>query len=174
MGLDVIEIPQAAIRDYPGGYERWHADMTRKANARPVKSATSGRRGARDEQSTTAVPKNAADGRSGRNGHIPGPNQTEQRYRDEFLVPRILTGEIAECVYEGVTLILSRAERCTYTPDFWVRLADGSYEAHEVKGHMVWEDSRIKVKWAAQRFPEVRFVWGQWRDAMIWKTFMNK
>jgi len=57
----MIEIPQAAIRDYPGGYERWYADMAREANAHPVKSATRGTMGCRDEQSTTGGHKNAAE-----------------------------------------------------------------------------------------------------------------
>lgn len=35
-----------------------------------------------------------------------GPNLTEQRYRDTYLVPRILSGEIVECVFEGATIIL--------------------------------------------------------------------
>ena len=158
----MIEIKQAAIRDYPGGYERWHADMTREANANPVKSVTRGTMGCRDEQSTTDGQKNAAGGSTGRVSHTPGvPNQTETRYRDEFLIPRILSGEIAECVFEGCTFEL--AHRCTYTPDWWCRLADGQEECHEVKGDHVWEDSRVKCKVAARQNPCVRFVWGQWR-----------
>lgn len=165
-----LDVKASTIQAYPGGYERWHADMTREANRQSLKSAMRGTKICQDRQSITDSQKNAAGGSTGRNSHMPGvPNQTEQRYRDEFLIPRILSGEIAECVFEGVTLILSRAERCTYTPDFWVTLADGGYEAHEVKGAQVWEDSRIKVKWAATAFPGVWFVWGQWKNGK-WKV----
>ncbi len=162
MGLDVIEIPQAAIRDYPGGYERWYADMAREANAHPVKSVTRGTEICQDRQSITDSQKNAGDGSTGRHRDVPTvPNQTEQRYRDEFLIPRILSGEIAECVFEGRTFEL--AHRCTYTPDWWCRLADGQEECHEVKGAYVWDDSRVKCKVAARQNPGVRFIWGQWR-----------
>lgn len=43
----MIELPQAIVRDYPGGYAKWHADMsaklTREANARFSKTGNAGR-----------------------------------------------------------------------------------------------------------------------------------
>jgi hypothetical protein len=88
-------------------------------------------------------------------------NQTERRYFETYLAPRILTGEIVSCEFEGRTFELARD--CRYTPDFWVVLANGLQEAHEIKGAHVFEDSRIKVKWAAQKYLEVRFTWAQWK-----------
>jgi len=145
-----------------GGYEAWHRRVTAEANRAPIKSGARDKKGAWDEQPATAVSKSAGDGSTGRNRDVPTvPNQTEQRYRDEFLIPRILSGEITECVFEGRTFEL--AHRCTYTPDWWCRLADGQEECHEVKGAHVWEDSRVKCKVAARQNPGVRFIWGQWR-----------
>ncbi|MHC1788288.1 DUF1064 domain-containing protein [Solidesulfovibrio sp.] len=71
-----------------------------------------------------------------------------------------MTGEIAECVFEGKTFEL--AHRCSYTPDWWVTLADGGVECHEVKGSHVWDDARVKLKVAARMNPEVKFVLARW------------
>lgn len=145
-----------------GGYERWHEQATRAANAHPVKLPVLGGDKAQNGGKYGLAPKNAATGQeSGKKAHARGdPNQTERRYRDEFLIPRILTGEIAECVFEGKAFEL--AHRCNYTPDWWVTLTDGSHEAHEVKGAMVWDDARVKLKVAARMNPEVKFVLARW------------
>jgi len=166
--------PASALHAYPGGPAAWIAAMSAKANREAsvcaknahtdfcVKSVTRGAMGSRDEQSTTDGQKNAAGGSIGRNSHTTGvPNQTEQRYRDEFLIPRILSGEIAECVFEGRTFEL--AHRCTYTPDWWCRLADGREECHEVKGAHVWDDARVKAKVAARMNATICFYWCQWK-----------
>ncbi|EHJ49535.1 hypothetical protein DFW101_3539 [Solidesulfovibrio carbinoliphilus subsp. oakridgensis] len=146
-----------------GGFARWHERMTRAANAHPVKSPVLGGGGVENGQRIGSTPKNAATGQeSGKTTVARGtPNLTERRYHETYLLPRILTGEIVGCEFEGKTFELARD--CRYTPDWWVVLANGLTEVHEVKGKMVWEDSRIKVKWAAQRFPEVRFTWAQWK-----------
>lgn len=62
--------------------------------------------------------------------------------------------EVEEFRFEGMVLRL--AERTRYTPDFMVLLSDGTIEFHEVKGS--WrapgqEDSRVKIKVAAEMFP---------------------
>lgn len=79
-------------------------------------------------------------------------NKTEQEY-GTILRARLLAGEIAWCVYEGVTLKL--ADDTRYTPDFFVMLADGTLEAHEVKGPFIREDAWQKLKIAASLFPFV-------------------
>ena len=156
------------IQAYPGGFAKWHADMSAKLTREGAraKSPVLGRGQPMDDRDYGQGPKNAKTGRIG--GKTTGMNETERRYRDAYLVPRILTGEIAECLYEGVTLVLAwgprREDRCTYTPDWWVKTADGGYEAHEVKGKQVWDDSRVKFKVAIGLFPGIKFVWGQWRN----------
>ena len=81
-------------------------------------------------------------------------NQTEQRYYDEVLYPRMIAGEILWAKFEGFKLRL--ADGCFYSPDFIVMLKDGSLEAHEVKGY--WEDTaRVKIKVAAAMYP-LRFI----------------
>lgn len=80
-------------------------------------------------------------------------NGTERRYA-EHLELRKVAGEVEWYAFEAVKLRL--AKLTYYTPDFLVMLADGTLEAHEVKGH--WEDdARVKIKVAAETFP-FRFV----------------
>lgn len=67
---------------------------------------------------------------------------------------RVLSGEIASYIYEGVKFRL--ADRTWYTPDFFVILADGTIEIHEAKGFME-EDANVKIKVAAEMFP-----WFDW------------
>lgn len=165
--------PVSDLHSYPGGPAAWFRAMsakyTREGNRQVLKPAARGEGKARGGQSTTGAPKNDGDGRSARTGQVPGvPNETEKRYRDEFLVPRILAGEISECVFEGKTYVLAdgpkREDKCEYTPDWYCQLFDGTIECHEVKGPHVWGDSRVKFKWAKDKFRDVKWVWAQWRD----------
>lgn len=80
-------------------------------------------------------------------------NKTEAAYAAS-LEARRHAGEVAWYLFEGIKYRL--ADNTFYTPDFAVMLADGSLEAHEVKGF--WQDdARVKIKVAAERFP-VRFI----------------
>ena len=80
-------------------------------------------------------------------------NKTEARYQAEILEPRKQAGEIAWYRFEGITLKLAPDTR--YTPDFFVMLANGELEAHEVKGFFT-DDAKVKTKIAADMFP-IRF-----------------
>lgn len=80
-------------------------------------------------------------------------NKTEAAYA-ATLDARRHAGEIAWFLFEGIKFRL--ADNTFYTPDFAVMLADGTLEAHEVKGF--WQDdARVKIKVAADRFP-IRFL----------------
>jgi hypothetical protein len=83
-------------------------------------------------------------------------NRAEQEY-GTMLLARKMVGEIAWFKYEGVTLKL--ADDTRYTPDFFVMLADGTLEAHEVKGFFR-DDAKVKLKVAAEQFP-LRFILAQ-------------
>ena len=85
---------------------------------------------------------------------VPGAmNGTEAAYA-QALEEQRCAGEVAWWAFEAVTLKLARDLR--YTPDFIVQLADGTLEAHEVKGF--WrDDARAKIKMAAALFP-LRFI----------------
>jgi hypothetical protein len=94
--------------------------------------------------------------------HVAGvPNATELEYARTFLEPRRLLGEIVRYEYEPDTLWLSerlpKRRRCTFTPDWKVSLPNGWHEYHECKGFME-PDAAIKLKWAAEKFPDVLFV----------------
>lgn len=80
-------------------------------------------------------------------------NKTEAAYAASLEL-RKTAGEVLWFKFEGLKLRL--ADNTFYTPDFAVMLADGSLEAHEVKGH--WQDdARAKIKIAADLYP-FRFI----------------
>lgn len=80
-------------------------------------------------------------------------NKTEQSYENLLEAMRI-SGDVLWYKFEGMKLRL--ADNTFYTPDFFVMMANGQLEAHEVKGH--WQDdARAKIKIAAEMYP-FRFV----------------
>ena len=94
--------------------------------------------------------------------HARQMNSLESRYAIELEALR-LAGEIQWWRFEAIRLRL--ADKTYYNPDFAVMVA-GRLEFRETKGH--WEDdSRAKIKIAAELFPCFRFVAvrrvkGQW------------
>lgn len=77
-------------------------------------------------------------------------NKTEAAYADHLELRR-RAGELAWFKFEAITLRL--ADHATsYKPDFFVMLADGTLEVHEVKGHWT-DDARVKIKVAASLYP---------------------
>jgi hypothetical protein len=86
--------------------------------------------------------------------HQPGKmNKTEKKYAD-FLELRKKAGEIVRWVFEPFKLRF--ADNTFYSPDFMVVTAE-QIESHEYKGH--WEDdARVKIKVAAEMFPELQFI----------------
>ena len=89
--------------------------------------------------------------------HKPGVmNKTEEAYA-ELLQARKLAGEIIEWQFEAVTFKL--AEDTRYTPDFAVLLATGEQEFIDAKGGgPIDPKSLVKIKCAAEKFPQFRFV----------------
>lgn len=77
-------------------------------------------------------------------------NGTEQAYAD-LLEGRKLAGEVAWWKFEAIKLRL--ADNTFYTPDFFVMMADGRLQVHEVKGGVWQDDSRVKIKVAASLYP---------------------
>lgn len=81
-------------------------------------------------------------------------NKTEARYASEVLDVRKALGEVADYWYESIKLRL--ADGSWFTVDFFVMLADGRLQAHEVKGH--WRTAeRVRIKVAAERYPFLFF-----------------
>ncbi len=80
-------------------------------------------------------------------------NKTEQAYAGHLELLR-RAGEIQKYAFEAIKLRL--AEKTFYTPDFMV-VTNEQIELHDVKGF--WEDdARVKIKVAAELFPEFLFV----------------
>jgi hypothetical protein len=91
-------------------------------------------------------------------------NGTEARYAGELELRRRV-GEIAWWKFEAMKFRL--ADNTFYSPDFIVMLADGTLEAHEVKGKttkttkagvkydapFAMDDAKAKIKIAAELFP---------------------
>ena len=100
-----------------------------------------------------------------------GMNKLESRYAREVLDIRQMAGKILSWKYEAIKLRL--AKRTYYTPDFMVFTLAG-LEIHETKGH--WEDdARVKIKVAAEMFPEFKFVAVQHKKGIwIYETFPSR
>lgn len=104
----------------------------------------------------------------GRVVHQPGRmNGLETRYAELLeLAQRIKPAEVASFRFEALKLRL--ADKTFFSPDFVVIRPDGLIELHEVKGH--WEDdARVKVKVAAEMYPEFQFVGITWSRAQGWQ-----
>lgn len=90
---------------------------------------------------------------------VPGQmSGLEKRYL-KFLDAEKAAGRVHEFRFEGIRLKL--ADLTYYTPDFYVLYPDGGIEMLEVKGS--WkapnqDKSRVKVKVAAEQYPEFKFV----------------
>lgn len=84
-----------------------------------------------------------------RNGEM---NKTEARYAI-YLENEKQAGRVLWYAFEAVKLKL--AHNTHLTVDFFVLLADGRLEAHDVKGakSIFTDDARAKMKIAADKFP---------------------
>lgn len=104
---------------------------------------------------------------AGREQHTAGEmNGLEKRYA-AYLETRRLVGEIVGWRFEPLKLKLAPAT--FYNVDFSLTMLDSRIELHETKGF--WrDDARVKIKVAAARFTEFRFVAVQWKGKQIgWK-----
>lgn len=77
-------------------------------------------------------------------------NSTEIAYCRILELQRA-NGTIKEWWFEAITLKL--AADCRYTPDFMVQMPDDTIEFHETKGGIWRDDSRVKIRVAADKFP---------------------
>jgi hypothetical protein len=78
-------------------------------------------------------------------------NGTERQF-SEILEARKASGELVDVFYEPLTLKLGH--KTTYMPDFMtVRSEDGLVEFWEVKGGLIRDAGRIKLKAAAAKYP---------------------
>lgn len=89
--------------------------------------------------------------------HKPGVmNGTENEYA-ALLRARELRGEVLLWYFESVTFKL--ADDTRYTPDFCVQFPDGSMEFVDAKGGgPIDPKSLVKIKCAAEKFPQFMFV----------------
>jgi len=82
-------------------------------------------------------------------------NGLETAYMLEVLQPQVLAGEMLKATFEGMSIKLAKGS--TYKPDFYCLLANGEIELHETKGRWM-EAARVRIKVAAELYPEFRFV----------------
>lgn len=106
--------------------------------------------GASEVKSNDAPTPPASSLRARVQQHKPGVmNKTEQAYAD-LLEQEKRDGLIVWYGFECVTLKL--ADDCRYTPDFMVITAEGYVEFREVKGGFIRDDSKVKIRVAAEKF----------------------
>lgn len=109
--------------------ESQFADYLRRINAAPT------------DEVCAALPRVASAKRK--------MNATEAAYSEHLESLRIL-GEIVWHKFEPMKLRL--AEGAYFTPDFGVKMRDGSLQFHETKGF--WRESaKVRIKVAAEIFP---------------------
>lgn len=90
----------------------------------------------------------------GRAPRKPGQmNETEAEYWGELQVRRA-GGEVLWCAYEPMKFRIG--DRCWWTPDFGVMLADLSLEFVDVKGH-VEDDAVVKLRAVRTLYPMFAF-----------------
>lgn len=101
-------------------------------------------------------------------------NKTEERFASRLALMKA-AGEILGYHYEAVKFCIvptcpGKRVAVYYTPDFMVLRADSELEMIDVKGSAGWsEDARIKIKTAAARYPEFRWVAYTWTAAKTWE-----
>jgi hypothetical protein len=81
-------------------------------------------------------------------------NDTEAAY-ERHLLSRKLAGEILWYGFEPINI--RQADNTFYKPDFFVQLASGQMEIHEVKGFFT-DKARAKTKIAAELLPMFPFL----------------
>lgn len=95
-------------------------------------------------------------------------NRLESRYYGEMEAKtQGLAADVVRILFEPIKLRLAKAT--FYTPDFMVVRSDGTCEFHELKGGPWEDDARVKVKVAAEMYPEFRFVGVTWDRAKGWQ-----
>jgi len=97
-----------------------------------------------------------------------GMNKTEERFAAELDAMQ-REGAIVEWKFEAIRLKL--AHRTTYTPDFFIRYADGRLRFVEIKGFLR-DDAAVKFKLAREAYPwavfsMLRRVGGEWKPVNI-------
>jgi hypothetical protein len=107
-----------------------------------------------------------------RGRHEDGKMNKSEQFYSTALDLRKKAGEIKNWKFEAIKLKL--ADRCTYTPDFNVEMANGDLVMVEVK--KVWkghnaphfeDDAVVKIKVAAELFPWFIF-YASWWDGSQW------
>lgn len=86
-------------------------------------------------------------------------NQTEGKYAARLEALK-MAGELLWWHFEPMNLKL--ADKCFYRVDFMVLTKDRELEIHEVKGGFITDDSLVKLKTAAEKFP-FRFLQVQYK-----------
>jgi hypothetical protein len=87
-----------------------------------------------------------------------GPNKTELRFEQDFL-----KYDQSIRSYDFEAIVLKLANGCVYRTDWFVHRKDGQIEIHEVKGGFAYEDSLVKLKVAASKYPMFKFFIHQWK-----------
>ena len=83
---------------------------------------------------------------------VPGQmSKLEQEWEQELT----LDEHIFHFEYESVRLVIG--DKCSYTPDFFCLLHDGSVVMYEVKGYWL-STGRVKIKAAARKFFMFKFI----------------
>src|SRR5215475_11073312 len=88
------------------------------------------------------------------------PNQTELRFKEEYLLPW-LAQRIIDEIGEHESINLNLANGCDYLTD-WPVWKGNQLMIYEVKGKKQWDDAIAKLKVAARQFKRITFYICKW------------
>lgn len=83
----------------------------------------------------------------------PGEMNRMEAEWEQVLLLRKSSGQVQDFKFESVKMRL--ADLTWYTPDFCVINQQGEVEFHDVKGNLVQDDAKVKMKVFAEMYPHV-------------------
>jgi hypothetical protein len=90
--------------------------------------------------------------------------QDRERFLEEYIAPRQLTGDIVWWAFEGIKLRLAEHVLDADFAVMWKRRRDRLFDVKGAK-HLVEDDSRAKLKIAADKYPFPIFLaWPEGKD----------
>jgi len=98
-----------------------------------------------------------------------GPNKTETRFENDYIRDWQISGQLENYGFETITLKI--ANGCRYTPDWVVKFSDPTRPItfYEIKArNMIWDDAKVKLKVAADKYPYFHFYLCAWDAKSGW------
>lgn len=98
-------------------------------------------------------------------------NALEQKFWNEFVSPRLVSGSLVWARFEPAKFrLVDKDKLTTFEPDIFVQEVSGELVYYEVKGGLFPEKNRMKCKLFADQYP-IRLVVAQYKNKATGWTF---